>query len=110
MFAEKGDYAAAKEDYKKALALQPRDADAETDLAITLIALHDSDQAISLLERAVQDNPTNIVAHFRLSTLYRQAGKTEDSEHEMEIFRHYKAMKDKLGKTFRQMGAQNTQQ
>jgi len=110
VFAEKGDYAAAKEDYKKALALQPRDADAETDLAITLIALHDSDQAISLLERAVQDDPTNIVAHFRLSTLYRQAGKTEDSEHEMEIFRHYKAMKDKLGKTFRQMGAQNTQQ
>lgn len=110
VLAEKGDYTAAKEDYGKALALQPHDADAETDLAVAWIALHDNAQAVTLLESAVKDDPTNIVAHFRLSTLYRQLGRTEDSEHEMQIFRHYKAMKDKLGSTFRQMSTQSAPQ
>ena len=101
--AEKEDYASAKEDYRKALALQPRDSDTETDLAITWMALNDTHQALLLLESAVKDDPTNITAHFRLSTLYRQLGRPADSEREMESFRHYKAIKDKLGATFQQM-------
>lgn len=104
--AEKGNYSVAKDDYTKALALQPRDSDAETDLAITLISLNETDKALQLLESAVKDDPTNALAHFRLSTLYRQAGRTADSEHEMEVFRHYKSMKDKLGTTFKQMRLQ----
>lgn len=105
--ADKGDYISAKQDYVKALALEPKDSDAETDLAIALIGLHDLDKATSLLESAVTDDPTNIVAHFRLSTLYRQVGRTADSEREMETFRRYKAMKDKLGKTFQQIRLQS---
>jgi tetratricopeptide (TPR) repeat protein len=110
LMAERGDYKSAKQDYEKALALQPRDADAETDLAITLMAVNRSDKALPLLESAIGDDPTNVIAHFRLSTIYRQMGKTADSEHEMEVFRHYKAMKDKLGKTFQQMRTQSASQ
>src|ERR1035438_9038988 len=85
----KGDFKTAEEDYKKALALQPKDSDAKTGLAIVLISTNQTNEAISLLESAVQDDPTNIVAHYRLSMLYRRAGRTADAQHEMDTFHHY---------------------
>lgn len=57
---------------------------------------------MSVLESAVKDDPTNIVAHYQLSTLYRQAGRTTDAQREMDKFAHYKAVKDELSKVFRQ--------
>jgi Flp pilus assembly protein TadD len=107
IMADKGNFPAAKEDYTKALALFPKDSDAETDLAKLLVAHGDSRAATSLLESAVEDDPTNSVAHYQLSGLYRQAGKTADAQHEMDEFAHYKAMRDNLGKVFRQMRQQD---
>jgi len=102
----KGDFNTAEQDYKKALALQPRDSDAETGLAIVLISLNRTNEAISLLENALKDDPTNIVAHYRLSMLYRRAGRTAESQRETDAFHHYQELKDKLGKTFKQFAAQ----
>ncbi|MGA9135245.1 MAG: tetratricopeptide repeat protein [Candidatus Sulfotelmatobacter sp.] len=103
MMADKGNFSAAKEDYTKALALFPQDSDAETDLAKLLVAHGDNQAATSLLESAVKDDPANSVAHYQLSGLYRQAGKTAEAQQEMDEFAHYKAIKDNLGKVFRQM-------
>jgi len=105
ILAAKGDYKTAEEDYRKALALQPKDSDARTGLAIVLISLNQTNEAISLLEDAVKDDPTNLVAHYRLSMLYRQAGRTAEAEREMETFQHYQGVKDKLGKIFKQLAA-----
>jgi Tfp pilus assembly protein PilF len=102
VMADKGDFSAAKEDYTKALALLPKDSDAETDLAKLLSTHGDSKGATSLLEMAVTNDPTNIPAHYQLSTLYRQAGRTTDAQHEMDEFARYKSIKDNLGKVFRQ--------
>jgi Flp pilus assembly protein TadD len=107
MMAERGDFPAAKEDYTKALALFPKDSDAETDLAKLLVAHGDNQAATSLLESAVKDDPTNSVAHYQLSGLYRRAGKTADAQHEMDEFARYKAIRDNLGKVFRQMRQQD---
>ncbi len=104
--AEKGDFKAAEEDYKKALALQPKDADAETGLAIAMISTNESNEALPLLESAVKDDPTNIVAHYRLSVLYRRAGKTADAQHEMSEYTHYKQLKDKMSQVLQQMRVQ----
>jgi tetratricopeptide (TPR) repeat protein len=101
----KGDYKTAEEDYRKALALQPKDSDARTGLAIVLISLNQTNEAISLLEDAVKDDPTNLVAHYRLSILYRRAGRTAEAQREMETFQHYQGVKDKLGKIFKQLAA-----
>ena len=60
IMSTKGDFKAAEEDYRKALALQPKDSNAKTGLAIALISLNQTDEAISLLENAVKDDPTNI--------------------------------------------------
>ncbi len=64
VLAAKGDFQTAEEDYKKALAFQPKDSDAETGLAIVLISLNRTNEAIALLERAVKDDPTNLAAHY----------------------------------------------
>ena len=106
IMAAKGEFKTAEEDYGKALALQPKDSDARTGLAIVLISLNRTNEAISLLETAIKDDPTNIVAHFRLSTLYRRAGRTADSDREMEAFHHYQDVKDKLGKVFKGFAGQ----
>jgi tetratricopeptide (TPR) repeat protein len=106
--AAKGDFKAAQEDYNKALALQPGDSDAKTDLAIALISQNQPKEAISLLESAIKDDPTNVVAHYRLSVQYRRAGRTADAQHEMDEYNHYKGLKDKLGQVFQQVHAQDS--
>ncbi len=105
ILAAKGDYKTAEEDYRRALALQPKDSDARTGLAIVLISLNQTNEAISLLEDAVKDDPTNLAAHYRLSLLYRRAGRTAEAQREMETFQHYQGVKDKLGKIFKQLAA-----
>jgi cytochrome c-type biogenesis protein CcmH/NrfG len=101
ILSAKGDFKTAEEDYRKALALQPKDSDAETGLAIVFISLNRTNEAISLLESAIKDDPTNIVAHYRLSGLYRRAGRAADAQREMETFQHYDEVKEKLGKMFK---------
>jgi hypothetical protein len=54
----------------------------------------------------VKDDPTNTVAHFRLSGLYRRTGGTADAQREMDAFRHYQDVKDKLEKVFKQLAGQ----
>jgi len=103
----KGDFKTAEEDYKKALALQPKDSDAKTGLAIVFISTNRSNEAIALLESAINDDPTNILAHYRLSGLYRRAGRTAESQRETDAFHHYQEVKDKLGKIFKQLGGQS---
>ena len=99
----KGDFKSAEEDYRKALALQPRDAESNTGLAIVLISTGKTDEATGLLESAIKDDPTNLAAHFRLSTIYRRAGRAADAQHELDAFNHYQDVKNKLGKIFKQL-------
>jgi tetratricopeptide (TPR) repeat protein len=105
ILAAKGEFRTAEEHYQRALALQPNDSDAKTGLAIVFISTNRQNEAMSLLESAVKDDPTNIVAHYRLSGLYRRAGRSTDAERELDTFRHYQDVKDKLGKVFKQLAA-----
>jgi tetratricopeptide (TPR) repeat protein len=101
--SRKGDSAQALKHYTAALQLQPDDAEADFGLAKTLIAMNEQAKALPILERAVQLEPTNAAAHFRLSTLYREMGRTTDSQHEVEEYKRYKAMKEKLEAIFKEM-------
>ncbi len=103
ILAAKGDFKTAAEYYRKALALQPRDSDAESDLAIALLSLNQAKQALPLLQSAEKDDPTNMAAHYRLSLLYRRTGQMKESEREMKLFLHYRDLKRKLGSIFKQM-------
>ncbi len=104
--ALRGDQNAAAEHYERALKLQPNDSDAIIGLAKTLMNLNQPDKALPLLEQAVKIDPTNAVAHFRLSTLYRKMGRTDDANRELAEYQKFKAMKEKLRDTYRQMRLQ----
>jgi tetratricopeptide (TPR) repeat protein len=103
VIAARGDFKGAQEAYNKALALQPGDAATKTDLAIALISMNQQKDAVPLLESALKDDPTNIVAHYRLSGLYRRSGRLEDAKHEMDQYTHYKGLKDKMGEVLKQV-------
>jgi Flp pilus assembly protein TadD len=99
----KGDLEEAAEHYSRAVQIQPNDPDANSGLAKALMQTNQPQKAESLLERAVQLDPTSAVAHYRLSTLYRQIGRTDDAKLQLEEFQKYKAMKDKLRDIYRDM-------
>ena len=101
--AQNGDTKEALADYSKAVELQPDDAVALTGLAGVLISQQQQAKALPLLERAVQLDPTSASAHFRLSTLYRNAGRTDDAKRELAEYLKYKKMQSDLSAIFKEM-------
>jgi Tfp pilus assembly protein PilF len=104
MIAEKrGDNNAAYEDYSRAMALNPNDGDACTELAKLLVTMNQPQKAMEMFEKATEIDPTNDVAHYRLATLYRQAGKTDEAKQQVALYLKYKKMKDGMDKIFHDM-------
>jgi Tfp pilus assembly protein PilF len=104
--AQKGASQQALEEYKKAAALQPGDADAKVGLAKMLTEANQTEQALPLLEDAVRLDPTNATAHYRLGTLYRKIGRSEDSKNEIELYKKYKDLKEKLRVVYKDLEKQ----
>jgi len=98
-----GDLQAASTRYSHALQLQPNDSEAALGLAKTLLSMNQPQKAKPLLERAVALDPTSPAAHFRLSALYRQEGRSAEAKHEVEEYEKYKTMKEKLDAIYREM-------
>jgi len=104
--AQNGDQQRSLEEYQKAVELQPADADAKLGLAKALTQLNQNDKALALLEQTVQLEPTNATAHYRLGTLYRKIGRSEDSKRELELYKKYKDMKEKLRALYKDLQIQ----
>ncbi|MFZ0302183.1 MAG: tetratricopeptide repeat protein [Terracidiphilus sp.] len=104
--ARRGDLKAAYDAESRAVEMQPDDADACTGLAKILISMDNRDRAFALLEHAVEIDPTNYTAHYRLGTLYRQRGKLEEAKHELAEYQKYKEMKENLRTLFQNMRVQ----
>lgn len=90
------DLDAADKHYTRAVQLRPDDPEASIGLAKVLMSMDQPEKAESLLQHALQLDPTSAVAHFRLSTIYRQTGRTAEAKHELEEYQKYKQMKEKL--------------
>jgi len=104
--AQKGSREQSYQEYTKAVGLQPADADAKLGLAKTLIEMNQSDRALALLEETVQLEPTNATAHYRLATLYRKMGRADDAKREMELYKKFKEMKEKLSALYKELQVQ----
>jgi tetratricopeptide (TPR) repeat protein len=101
--AKRGDTKAAFSEDTKAVELQPNDADALVELGKILMTMNENEKAQETFERAVKAEPTNTVARYRLSVLYRRQGKTAEADQQMVEYKKYKDMKDKLEKIFHDM-------
>jgi cytochrome c-type biogenesis protein CcmH/NrfG len=108
--SRRGDVQDAYAHYSRAVQLQPNDAEANVGLAKVLMLMNQPDKAEPLLKHAVQLDPTSVAAHFRLSTLYRQAGRTVDAKRELEEYQKYKDMKEKLHDIYHDMRVKPTKQ
>jgi Tfp pilus assembly protein PilF len=104
--SKKGNSQQSYDEYAKAVELRPTDADAKLGLAKTLIAMNQADNALPLLESAVQLEPTNATAHYRLATLFRTMGRADDSKREMELYKKFKDMKEKLNALYKELQVQ----
>jgi Tfp pilus assembly protein PilF len=104
--ARKGNAEQSYQEYTKAVELQPADADAKLGLAKTLIEMNQADKALPLLEDAVKLEPTNATAHYRLATLYRKMGRADDAKREMDFYKKFKEMKEKLNALYKELQVQ----
>lgn len=89
--------------YSRAVQLQPNDADAQVGLAKVLAETNQTQKAVQALQRAVSLDPTNAAAHYRLGTLYREQGRSGDAVREIEEYKKYKEMKEKLDSIYHEM-------
>lgn len=101
--AKRGDTKSAFSEDSRAVELQPDDADALVELGKALMTANQDAKAQEMFERAVKTDPSNTVAHYRLSMLYRRQGKTDEAAQHMADYKKYKEMQSKLEKIFHDM-------
>lgn len=82
--------------YNRALALQPQSADASIGLAHELVETGHADEAAKLLQQVIKNDPSNTLAHYRLSAVYRRLRRPEDAKREVAEYERLKALKEKL--------------
>jgi len=93
----------ALEHYSRALALDPNDVDAHIGVGKVLMASGETEGALGHLLEAIQRDPLNEVAHFRLSAVYRQLGRTSDASRELATFNEVQKQKKRIIASYQQM-------
>jgi protein involved in temperature-dependent protein secretion len=68
--------------------------------------MNQADKALPLLEDTVKLEPTNATAHYRLATLYRKMGRTDDAKREVDLYQKFKEMKEKLRTLYKELQVQ----
>jgi tetratricopeptide (TPR) repeat protein len=106
ILADKGDLDRATRYYEQALKAQPEEADALIGLAHVESDRGADDKALALLQKVVSDDPSNMLAHFRLSALYRKMRRPEDAKRELAEYQKLRELKDKLREVYSTMKLQ----
>lgn len=103
---EHGNLSGADGYYQQAFAIDPHLPEAAIALANVDIGNKDFVAAESKLEQIVQADPTNILAHYRLSGVYRRLGRQADAKRELDDFQRYTKMKERMRTIYDQMRQQ----
>jgi tetratricopeptide (TPR) repeat protein len=96
LLADKGEHEKAIASYRQALSLQPESPEAAIGLAHELVETGHPDQALPLLQAVIRNDPGNLLAHYRLSGLYRRLRQPEAAKREVAEYEKLKAMREKL--------------
>jgi len=89
--------------YSRALALNPREPEAQIGLGRLLATRDKPQEAVKYLRMAVQADPLNGEAHYRLASVCRGLDLKEESEKEFRLFREIKQTRESLKELYRQM-------
>ena len=89
--------------YSRAFALNPRDVEAQVGLGRLLTTMEKPGEAAKYLRMAVQSDPLNDQAHYRLASVCRQLHLNDEADKEIRLFREIRQSKERLKDLYRQM-------
>jgi tetratricopeptide (TPR) repeat protein len=90
-------------DYQRAYKLNPNEIEAQLGLARLLMIQQKPQDAISYLRAAIQSDPLNNEAHYRLASAYRHLRMDDQAQKEMNLFQEIKKTKDQVEELYHQM-------
>jgi Tfp pilus assembly protein PilF len=99
----RGDTAGAFARYNRAFALNPGDPEAQFGMGRMLATMEKPQEAAKYLRMAVQSDPLNENAHYRLAAVCKKLQLNDEAEKELRLFREIKDAKDRLESLYRQM-------
>jgi Tfp pilus assembly protein PilF len=89
--------------YSRAFELDPGNAEAQLGLGRLLANMDKPREAVKYLRMAVESDPLNEQAHYRLATEYRLLQMKSESEKEFHLFQDIKDTKVRIATLYRQM-------
>ncbi len=99
----RADLESAYSHYNRAFTLNPRDVEAQLGLGHTLATTEKPQEALKYLRMAVQSDPLNGEAHYRLSSVCRRLQLKDEAEKELRLFQEIKQTKERVRELYRQM-------
>lgn len=89
--------------YRRAYELNPNEVEAQLGLAAILVEQQKPGEALQYLRSAVQADPMNANAHYRLARVCHSLGLSDEEQKEMKLFKEIRATKDRVAELYRQM-------
>jgi tetratricopeptide (TPR) repeat protein len=96
--------------YSRALALNPGEAEAQIGLGRLLATMGKPQEAAKYLRMAVQSDPLNGEAHYRLASVCRKLELKDEAAKEFRLFQEVKRTKTDLKELYRQMNKKPPEQ
>jgi Tfp pilus assembly protein PilF len=94
---------AAYKHYKQAYELNPNEVQAQLGLAAILVEQEKPQEALPYLRSAVQADPMNANAHYRLARVCRALNLTGEAQKETKLYQEIRDTKDRVAQLYRQM-------
>ena len=101
--SRRSDLDAAYAHYSRALALNPGEVEAQIGLGRLLANMDKLQEAAKYLRMAVQSDPLNGEAHYRLASVYRRLELKDEADKEFRLFKQIAQTKTGLEELYRQM-------
>jgi tetratricopeptide (TPR) repeat protein len=96
--------------YQRAYKLNPNEVEAQLGLAKILMMQQKPQKAINYLRAAIEADPLNGEAHYRLATAYKRLQMDDQAQKEMHLFQEIKKTKDQVEDLYHQMNIQHKAQ
>jgi predicted Zn-dependent protease len=89
--------------YRRAYELNPNEVEAQLGLAAILVEEEKPQDALQYLQSAVQADPMNANAHYRLARVCHALHLAEEEQKEIKLYQEIRDTKDRIAKLYRQM-------
>jgi tetratricopeptide (TPR) repeat protein len=99
----RSDMKSAYAHYERAFALDPNEVQAQIGLGRLLVGMDKPQEALKYLRMAVQADPLNGEAHYRLAIVCRKLQLKQEAEKEFHLFQEIKDAKEQVKTLYRQM-------